>query len=116
MTRRELMATMAAAATTSWLPKARILSARPQSASEPGGDVSSDPRNIRNGSTIIENGYCDQPYVEITKDGNWVCVVTTGKGTEGELGQHVVALISSDKGRTWSQPFDIEPTTGPEAS
>jgi len=116
MTRRECMATMAAAATSSWLPKAGVLSARPQTGSGAETAVSGDPRNIKNGFTIIENGYCDQPYVEITKDGNWVCVVTTGKGSEGEKGQHVVAVISSDKGRTWSQPFDIEPTTGPEAS
>ena len=100
MTRRECIATMTVAATSSWLHKSRFLSARPQAGSEEGGAASSDPRNIKNGSPIIEKGYCDQPYVEITKDGNWVCVVTTGKGTEGELGQHVVAAISNDKGRT----------------
>jgi hypothetical protein len=116
MTRRECIATMTVAATSSWLHKSRFLSAKPQTGSGRGAAVSSDPRNIKNGSTIIENGYCDQPYVETTKDGNWVCVVTTGKGTEGELGQHVVATISEDKGRTWSAPIDIEPATGPEAS
>lgn len=75
-----------------------------------------DPRNILNGSVILASGYADQPYVAITKDGNWLCVVTTGKGVEGEWGQHVVAVISQDKGKTWSEPIDIEPSTGPEAS
>lgn len=78
--------------------------------------AATDPRNIKNGFVILQNGYCDQPYAAITKDSNWLCVVTTGKGTEGELGQHIVAIISQDKGKTWSSPIDIEPATGPEAS
>ncbi|MBX6316355.1 MAG: exo-alpha-sialidase, partial [Isosphaeraceae bacterium] len=61
-------------------------------------------------------GYCDQPYVVITKDGNWLCTLTTGKGVEGQRGQHVVATISQDKGKTWSPLIDIEPADGPEAS
>jgi hypothetical protein len=75
-----------------------------------------DPRNIRNGSVILDSGYADQPYVAITNDGNWLCVVTAGKGVEGERGQHIIAMISQDKGNTWSAPIDIEPPTGPEAS
>jgi hypothetical protein len=75
-----------------------------------------DPRNIRNGLVIPDEGYCDQPYVVITKDGNWLCTLTTGKGKEGEPGQHVVATISSDKGKTWSKLIDIEPADGPQAS
>ena len=75
-----------------------------------------DLRNIKTGSPIPKEGYVDQPYVVITNDGNWLCVLTTGSGVEGEPGQHVVATISSDKGRTWSPLIDIEPATGPEAS
>jgi len=79
--------------------------------------VTTDPRNIRHGSVIPDEGYCDQPYVVITKDGNWLCTFTTGKGIEGQLGQHVVASISADKGKTWSDPpIDIEPADGPQAS
>ncbi|MFH1738397.1 MAG: LamG-like jellyroll fold domain-containing protein [bacterium] len=77
---------------------------------------SPDPRNIRSGHIIPDQGYCDQPYVVITKDGNWLCTLTTGRGDEGQPGQHVVATISEDKGRTWSELIDIEPETGPEAS
>ena len=75
-----------------------------------------DPRNIKTGLVIPDEGYSDQPYVVITNDGAWLCVMTTGKGIEGEGGQHIVAVISRDKGRTWSAPIDIEPATGPEAS
>lgn len=76
----------------------------------------SDPRNIKNGWVIPDEGYSDQPYVVTTNDGKWLCLMTTGKGVEGEGGQHVVATISGDYGRHWSELIDIEPATGPEAS
>lgn len=75
-----------------------------------------DSRNIRNGSPIPKEGYVDQPYIVITRDGAWLCVLTTGNGVEGEPGQHIVATISRDKGATWSPLIDIEPASGPEAS
>jgi hypothetical protein len=75
-----------------------------------------DPRNINNGFEIPSEGYCDQPYVVKTADGAWLCVMTTGKGVEGESGQHIVAARSLDRGRTWSPLIDIEPAGGPEAS
>jgi hypothetical protein len=75
-----------------------------------------DPRNIRTGLQIPDQGYCDQPYVVITRDGNWLCALTTGPGHEGAGGQHVACTISTDKGQTWSELIDIEPATGPEAS
>src|SRR3990170_6622035 len=78
--------------------------------------ASADPRDVQNGFVIPDEGYCDQPYVVVTKDGNWLCVLTTGAGREGQIGQHVVSTISRDKGRTWSKPLDIEPADGPEAS
>jgi hypothetical protein len=74
-----------------------------------------DPRHIANGRIIPSEGYADQPY--IVKTGNaWLCVMTTGRGVEGAAGQHVIALRSTDQGRTWSKPIDIEPADGPEAS
>lgn len=75
-----------------------------------------DWRNIQNGWPIPREGYSDQPYVVVTKAGHWLCVLTTGKGVEGEPGQHIISTISTDRGRTWSTPVDIEPATGPEAS
>lgn len=75
-----------------------------------------DNRNIVHGLPIPAEGYCDQPYVVITPDGNWLCVLTTGKGEEGQRGQHVVSTISKDKGKSWSKLVDIEPADGPEAS
>jgi hypothetical protein len=75
-----------------------------------------DPRNIVNGWQIPRENYSDQPYVVITKDGNWLCVLTTGVGREGMQGQHIISTMSADKGRTWSKPVDIEPASGPEAS
>lgn len=99
---------------TLWLPLAFSFALAPVLQVQ--GQISSDPRNIRTGRIIPDEGYCDQPYVVITKDGNWLCVLTTGKGEEGDLGQHVVATISADQGKTWSELIDIEPATGPEAS
>ncbi len=75
-----------------------------------------DWRNAQSGSVIPDEGYCDQPYVVVTGDGHWLCVLTTGPGREGQRGQHVVSTISRDQGRTWSKPLDIEPSDGPEAS
>jgi len=76
-----------------------------------------DPRNLKAGLQIpSEPGYCDQPYIAITKDGNWLCVMTTGYKVEGQPGQHVVSTISKDQGRTWSTLVDIEPADGPQAS
>ena len=78
--------------------------------------VAEDPRLLTSGLPIPDEGYCDQPYVVVTGDGNWLCALTTGPGEEGHGGQHVAAAISSDRGRTWSKLIDIEPATGPEAS
>ena len=75
-----------------------------------------DPRNIRCGREIPSENYSDQPYIVRTDDNAWLCVLTTGSGHEGQPGQHVVALRSTDLGRTWSAPVALEPADGPEAS
>ena len=68
-----------------------------------------DLRNFANGRLIPAENYCDQPRIVVTQDGTWVCVLTTGKGNEGEPGQHVVATASNDRGKTWSPLVDVEP-------
>jgi len=75
-----------------------------------------DLRDIRTGWEIPTENYADQPYVVQTDDGAWLCILTTGVGHEGAQGQHVVTLRSSDRGETWSEPVDVEPADGPEAS
>ena len=75
-----------------------------------------DARNITTGYSIPGQGYCDQPYVVITRNGDWLCTLTTGAGHEGQGGQHVISTICTDQGRTWSPLVDIEPSTGPAAS
>ncbi|MDF1514173.1 MAG: exo-alpha-sialidase, partial [Anaerolineae bacterium] len=55
-------------------------------------------------------------YIVKTGDGAWLCCVTTGLGTEGQSGQHVVTVRSMDGGKTWEAPVDVEPAQGPEAS
>ena len=57
-----------------------------------------DPRHLANGRTIPAENYCDQPYIVKTDDGAWLCVLTTGTGTEGAQGQNVVAIRSTDRG------------------
>jgi hypothetical protein len=76
---------------------------------------STDPRNIRNGLPIPRESYCDQPYVVVTKDGHWLCTLTTAPAQEGAKSQHIVSTISEDHGKTWSKPVAIEPS-GVEAS
>lgn len=75
-----------------------------------------DPRQITEGREIPRENYCDQPYVVRLDDGTWVCVMTTGRGVEGQPGQHIISLRSTDRGASWSEPVDIEPADGPEAS
>jgi len=72
--------------------------------------------DIATGSEIPSEGYCDQPYVLKLADGTWLCTMTTGKGHEGQKGQHVVSCRSRDRGRSWGPLVDIEPADGPEAS
>ena len=73
-------------------------------------------RDITTGWEIPSENYCDQPYIVKTDDGAWLCAITTGHGCEGVRGQHVVSMRSTDMGRTWSKPVDVEPGDGPEAS
>ncbi|MBT7303121.1 MAG: hypothetical protein HN849_26555 [Victivallales bacterium] len=75
-----------------------------------------DPRNITAGWEIPTKTYSDQPYIVQTDDGAWLCVLTTGAGHEGQAGQHVAALRSTDQGKTWSAPVQVESPDGPEAS
>ena len=89
---------------------------RPAAKPAGSGREFSDPRNVLTGHVIPDEGYCDQPYVVITREGHWLCTLTTGPGREGEKGQHVVATVSTDQGRSWSKPIDIEPSGPCEAS
>ena len=75
-----------------------------------------DIRHIENGWEIPSEGYCDQPYIVKTDDNAWLCTMTTGTGTEGEGGQHVISIRSTDCGKTWETPVDVEPAVGLEAS
>jgi hypothetical protein len=80
------------------------------------GLLLADNRNIRTGREIPTETYADQPYVVKTNDGAWLVCVTTGAGLEGQAGQHVVTVRTTDQGRTWQPPVDVEPAGGPEAS
>lgn len=80
------------------------------------GLFAADARNIREGQPIPTETYADQPYVVQTDDKAWLVCITTGAGHEGAAGQHVVTMRSTDQGKTWSKPVDVEPADGPEAS
>ena len=70
---------------------------------------SPDWRDINSVPSVIphENYIC-QEYVVVAKNGDWVTVVTTGPGGESHAGQHIISTISSDHGKTWSEPIDVE--------
>ncbi|MBT4498900.1 MAG: hypothetical protein HOC74_14320, partial [Gemmatimonadetes bacterium] len=72
-------------------------------------NAAADWRHIANGWGIPSEGYCDQPFVVKTDDGAWLCIMTTGPGHEGAWGQHVISLRSTDWGKSWEAPVDIEP-------
>jgi hypothetical protein len=68
-----------------------------------------DPRNIANGIKITHNElYVDQPLIVVTPKGTWVCCQTVAPGGEGSRGQHIVAVRSTDGGKTWGSVIDIE--------
>ena len=87
--------------------------ASPVSSADQDRSVPTDMRDIRTGHVIPDEGYCDQPYVVITKDGKWLCLLTTAGGHEGAANSHVVSTISADQGRTWSELVELEPVDGP---
>ncbi len=81
-----------------------------------------DWRDITVGTTIYTSGapwprgYCDTTNAARLKSGDWLCVLTVCESAEGHSGQHVVAVVSQDRGDTWLPPVDIEPATGPNSS
>ena len=85
-------------------------------AQSPNTDSSPDTREIGTGKLIPDEYYADQPYIVKTNDGAWLCVITTGSGHEGDGGQHVISMRSTDRGKTWEHAVDVEPAKGPEAS
>lgn len=85
-------------------------------AAQPPSPAIPDPRHLRNGLPIPGQKYCDQPYIVRTDDGAWLCVMTAGVGAEGDPGQNILSMRSTDHGKTWSTPVPVEPPGGPEAS
>ena len=79
-------------------------------------NLSDDWRYAPNGNSIYDNGYVDQPYMLVLPDGRWFCAFTTAEGEEGSKGQHIVSMVSSDNGKTWSKPVQIEKPDAPSSS
>ena len=71
--------------------------------------MSEEWRNAERGDVIPTVNYCDQPYIVKTDDGAWLCCVTTGRGNEGEPGQHVATFRSFDQGKSWQDAARVEP-------
>ena len=84
--------------------------------------VTPDPRDIRTGTVIYTPGapwpagYCDTTNAAVLGNGDWLCVLGTCEGEEGQTGQHVVSVVSRDKGQSWLPPVDIEPSSGPASA
>ncbi len=68
-----------------------------------------DWRHNVNGRIIPSDSYSDQPYIVKTDDGGWLCCLTTGPGHEGDKGQHIATMRSTNQGKNWSEPVCVEP-------
>ena len=75
-----------------------------------------DKRNFIHGNTIPVKNYCDQPYMIRTDDDAWLLSVTTGPANEGDPGQHIITMRTTDRGKSWTDLNDLEPEEGPMAS
>jgi len=75
-----------------------------------------DPRDIMQAVIMINDGYTDQPYCAVNDhddSSEWSCVVT-GHLAHGETGggQHVMSVVSTDRGHSWEGPFTVERGVG----
>jgi hypothetical protein len=68
----------------------------------------SDWRNIRTGSIIPHWGYCDQPYITKTKDGDWLCLITIAHKAEHDPSKQSAATLSRDFGKSWSTLITVD--------
>ena len=77
----------------------------------------SDWRLATEGSVIHgDNYYVDEPFIIKADDGAWVCSLSVGDWQESDPSQRTIVKRSTDFGKTWSDPVDIEPAEGPEGS
>lgn len=76
----------------------------------------SDQRYIGNGNEVPSKTYADQPYVIICDDGSWLCILTTSSGIEHAYMNNIIATRSYDKGRTWTEPVNVEAPGVPQSS
>ncbi len=72
--------------------------------------------DIKHGNVVWEGGYSDMPYMVMLPSGKIGMSLTISDGKEGNDDQHIIWLVSSDRGSSWSKPVKIELPNGPEAS
>lgn len=72
--------------------------------------------DIRLAPIAWEGGYADMPYMVKLPSGKIGMTLTVSDHKEGKDDQHIVWLVSDDKGVSWTKPIPIEPPDGPEAS
>jgi hypothetical protein len=84
-----------------------------------GGGAVADWRNISTGLPIwppaslrATETYQDQPQVQVLADGTWFVVWTHGVGTSEGAPNIVLSARSTNRGRSWSAPVDVEPLAG----
>ena len=73
-----------------------------------------DPRDMHSGIQVGSWRYCDQSYcvasTESDKRMNWLCTITVNDlAVEGQSGERVVSVRSTDSGSSWSAPITLEP-------
>jgi hypothetical protein len=71
-----------------------------------------ESRNILAGTLVLNDSYLDQCYcvvnVRVTPV-TWTCVITADGFHEGGSGEHIEALVSTDRGKRWTRHRTVEP-------
>ena len=71
-----------------------------------------ESRDILAGTLVLSDNYLDQCYCVVNvavSPVTWTCVITADGFHEGGSGEHIEALVSTDRGKHWTRHKTVEP-------